>query len=373
MANGKSNCGVEYGSDGGAGSIFERPVLRSHHPETYDAGLEMAGWLEGSEYLHGARREGRLAQAPYCLRCAPQVHGAILRELRIGHDALQAEMNALCDNPLVFPEEEEVYSCGNFHALYPARICDGLGSALTTLASISERRINMAMDGKLSGLPTFLVADGGLNSGLMMVQTTAAALVCEARALSTPASADSIPTNCDREDHVSMGPVAGLKVLQIAELTRSVLAIELMVACQAMELRSGVATPSRLAHVHRLVRGKVPFIRRDEILAPLLAECETMIESGVLFDEPQDSRAVFIRAPRGAEKVCKTWAAEAAYRMIQNNLDPEVAECPSELIVYGGIGKAARDWNCFYAILEALKDLAKKRRCSFKAASRSYP
>jgi histidine ammonia-lyase len=270
---------------GGAGSIFEPAVLASHHPETARAGREMAAWLEGSEYLHGARREGRLAQAPYSLRCVPQVHGAVLRELRSGYEVLAGEVHALCDNPLVFPEEGRVYSCGNFHAVYPARVCDGLASALTTLAAMAERRISLAMDGRLSGLPTFLVADGGLNSGLMMAQTTAAALVCEARTLSAPASVDSIPTNCDREDHVSMGPVAGLKVLRVVELVHAVLAIELLTAAQALDLRGRAPVPPRLARVQKALRERVPFLHRDAVLAPLIAACARLLLDGDLLGE----------------------------------------------------------------------------------------
>jgi histidine ammonia-lyase len=270
---------------GGAGSIFEPAVLGSHHPQTEQAGREMAAWLEGSGHLHGARREGRLTQAPYSLRCAPQVHGAVLRELRSGYQVLAAEVNTLCDNPLVFPDEGRVYSCGNFHAIYPARACDGLVSALTTLAAMAERRICVMMDGRLSGLPTFLVADGGLNSGLMMAQTTAAALVCETRALSSPASVDSIPTNCDREDHVSMGPVAGLKLLRVAELAQAVLAIELLAATQALDLRAGTGVPPRLAGVQKAVRERVPFLRRDAPLAPLIEACQELIVGADLLGE----------------------------------------------------------------------------------------
>jgi histidine ammonia-lyase len=281
---------------GGAGMIFEPAVLNSHHPETARAGREMAGWLEGSEHRRAGGRQRRLLQAPYSLRCAPQVHGAVLRELRAGYEVLSNEMNAVCDNPLVFPDSGQVYSCGNFHAVFPARACDALASALTTLAAISERRVNAAMDERLSGLPTFLVDDGGLSSGLMMAQTTAAALVCEARSLSGPASVDSIPTNCDREDHVSMGPVAGLKALRILDLVQSVLAVELFVAVQALDLRGG-PLPPRLADVREKVRRRVPFIRRDMVLAPLIGACEDMIATGVLLGDTEDAAMVCGSSP----------------------------------------------------------------------------
>jgi histidine ammonia-lyase len=271
---------------GGAGAILRDNVLATHHRQTEKVGHQMSAWLDGSEYLQGAKIDRRFFQAPYCLRCAPQVHGAVALELEQTENMLQEEFNAVCDNPLLFPETKESHSCGNFHAIYPARVCDRLASALTTLGNISERRINMAMDERLSGLPTFLVNGGGLNSGLMMVQVTAAALVSECKSLSFPASVDSIPTNCDREDHVSMGPGAALKALQIAGHVRSILAIELMVAAQALDLRSdAISIPPALRTVHGKLRRQVKFLKEDRVLSNDIESIRQMIAEGGLIPE----------------------------------------------------------------------------------------
>src|SRR5262249_14656516 len=154
------------------------------------------------------------------------------------------------------------------HAIYPARVCDRLGAALATLASISERRINTAMRTEKSGLPAFLIDKGGLNSGFMMAQTTAAALVGECKSLCFPASVDSIPTNNDQEDHVSMGPGAGLKALSIAKLARYVLAIELVVAAQGLDMLKPLKTSRKLESVKTLIRKSVPYLARDRALSP---------------------------------------------------------------------------------------------------------
>jgi len=269
---------------GGAGSILEETVLATHHPHTHRAGREMAGWLEGSRFLHGARDEKRFFQAPYCLRCAPQVHGAVAAELDGVENTLRDDYETISDNPLVFPETEEIHSCGNFHAIYAARASDKLASAITTLGNISERRTNMAMDERLSGLPPFLIRNGGLNSGLMMVQVTAAALVSECKSLCFPASVDSIPTNCDREDHVSMGPIAGHKALAIMEHVRNILAIELLVAAQALDLReSKVQMPPAIRRAHARVRQHVAFLSHDRVLSPDIAAINRLIDQEALF------------------------------------------------------------------------------------------
>lgn len=153
---------------------------------------------------------------------------------------------------------------------------------MTTLAAISERRINLAMNGDRTGLPHFLVAEGGLNSGMMMTQTTAAALVSECRSLSFPASTDSIPTNCDQEDHVSMGPIAGLKALRIAANARYVLAIELLAAAQAIDLRRLGHLPPGVAWAYGLIRDRVDFLERDRVHSTDLEALADLISGGVL-------------------------------------------------------------------------------------------
>ncbi len=162
-------------------------------------------------------------------------------------------------------------------------MADRLASALTTLGSISERRINLMMDKEKSGLPYFLINDGGLHSGLMMLQTVAAALVSECKALSFPASVDSIPTNCNQEDHVSMGPIAGWKVQKIVDNVYHILAIELLSAAQAIDLLQPKELSERLRAVHRLLRDKVAFLEHDRMLADDVRAVEALMRTDSLF------------------------------------------------------------------------------------------
>jgi len=266
---------------GGAGSILDDRVLALHHVETDMVGSRLASWLEGSTRLHAARESGRFIQAPYSLRCVPQVHGAVLCELEQCYKVLKQEIGCVSDNPLVFADDGEILSCGNFHAIYVARVSDRLASAMANLATISERRVNLLMDDRITGLPKFLVRDGGLNSGLMMLQTTAAALVSEIKSYCMPSCVDSIPTNCHRKDHVSMAPGAGMKALQIVTGLRQVLAVEAFCAGQATDL-VGATMPPRLATLHSRIRKVVPFIEADCYMAPYLKALDYAIEGDTL-------------------------------------------------------------------------------------------
>jgi histidine ammonia-lyase len=174
---------------------------------------------------------------------------------------------------------------GNFHAIYPARVLDRLASAVTQLSAISERRTNLGMNSAKTGLPDFLTPEGGLNSGLMMAQTTAAALVSECKALSFPASVDSIPTNCDQEDHVSMGPVAGLKAVQICRNVRDVLAIEILAACQAIFLRGPDILPARLREVYDAIRSYVAPIEQDRVFSEDIQAVSALIGGDTLIGD----------------------------------------------------------------------------------------
>ena len=265
-------------------------VLTTHrHLGTRHCGEAIRAWLDGPSEIHDTHREVKWTQDPYSLRCAPQVHGAVWEELQQAEQTLGEEINAAADNPLLFPEENCTLSCGNFHAIYPARVSDKLASALTTLASISERRINLAMDSRRTGLPDFLVDDGGVRSGFMMAQVTAAALVSECKSLSNPASVDSIPTNNDQEDHVSMGPIAGFKVLEIVDRLRYVLAIELLVATQALDLRAPKRPAERLAKVRDIIRRDVAPLTDDRVLSGDMELIARRIAEGV-FDEQVHSQ-----------------------------------------------------------------------------------
>ena len=219
------------------------------------------------------------------MRSIPQVHGMVSEELETSRDIMNLELNATTDNPILFPDEDKVIHGGNFHAIYAARVCDRVAMALATLANISERRIHMAMKEEKSGLPNFLIAGkGGLNSGLMMAQTTAAALVSECKSLSFPASVDSVPTNNDQEDHVSMGPIAGLKALKIVENARYVLAIELLSAAQGLDLLAPLKTSSRLEAAKAKLRQAIPMLKEDRYLGDDLEKAAQLIKRGALLD-----------------------------------------------------------------------------------------
>lgn len=263
----------------GSRTVLDPRVLALHrHEGTARMGQELQAWLSGKSGIHDSHHRIKWAQDPYSLRCIPQVHGAVWEELRQAESLLREEINAAADNPLVFPADGVSLSCGNFHAIYVARMSDRLASALTTLASISERRINFAMNSVRTGLPDFLVNDGGVQSGFMMAQVTAAALVSECKALSFPASVDSIPTNNDQEDHVSMGPAAGFKALEIVDRLRQVLAIELIVAAQALDLRQPHEPAPRLGDAKRRIRRDVPRLVEDRVLAADIAVIERRIQ-----------------------------------------------------------------------------------------------
>jgi histidine ammonia-lyase len=263
----------------GAHATVSKEVLEAHrHPGTWSCGTDISTWIEGMPEDFVSDR----VQDPYCLRCAPQVHGAVWESIQHSGEVLYREVNASTDNPLLFPETGIVRHGGNFHAIYPARVCDTLASSLTTLASIAERRIHFAMNKERTGLPYFLIEDSGFQSGFMMAQTTAAALVSECKSLSFPASVDSIPTNCDQEDHVSMGPIAGRKALQILKNVRGVLAIELLAGAQAMDLRRSSKASPRLARVYDCIRDHVPVLKTDRVLSRDIEVVATLISSGEL-------------------------------------------------------------------------------------------
>jgi histidine ammonia-lyase len=217
-------------------------------------------------------------QDAYALRCAPQVHGAARDAIRHAASVLEVEINSATDNPLVLGES--IVSGGNFHGEPVAMVLDYLGIAVSELANISERRIERLVNPALSGLPTFLAFQGGLNSGLMMVQYTAAALVSENKILASPASVDSIPSSANQEDHVSMGEIAARKAREIAWNTSNVIAMELLTAAQALEFRDpGKAAPGTKA-AYDLVRSTSPAVVADRPLAPDIAAVRDMVVRG---------------------------------------------------------------------------------------------
>jgi len=219
-------------------------------------------------------------QDPYSLRCQPQVAGACLQQLRDAARVLEVEANGVSDNPLVLGEAGEVLSGGNFHAEPVAFAADNLALAIAEIGALSERRIAMLIDSSLSQLPPFLVEQGGLNSGFMLAQVTAAALASENKSLAHPASVDSLPTSANQEDHVSMATFAARRLGPMAENTRGVLAIELLAAAQGIDFRRPLRSSDALEHAHALLRAQVAFYDHDRHFAPDIEAAK-----GVMRDE----------------------------------------------------------------------------------------
>lgn len=250
----------------------------------------LRGHLQGSE-LAGAGPgavEGKVeyVQDSYCLRCMPQVHGACRDVLAHVRDVLELECNAVTDNPLVFAETEDaqILSGGNFHGEPVAMALDYLKIAIAELGSISERRSAKLTDKYFSeGLPPFLVSNPGLNSGMMIPQYVAAALVSENKGLSHPASVDSIPTSANMEDHVSMGMHAGLHARKILRNVEHVLAIEWLIAAQALNLREGFKFGRGTTRAHALLRQSITFMEEDDrVLSADIEEATSLLRSGAL-------------------------------------------------------------------------------------------
>ena len=245
-------------------------ALRAHPGQRVSA-ANLRSLMRGSAIRESHRAGDVRVQDPYSVRCAPQVHGAVRDVLADVEAKVAVEMNAVTDNPLVFPGDGagggEILSGGNFHGQPMAFAADFLAIALAELASISERRIEKLTNTAFSGLPPFLMRDAGLDSGFMMAQVTAAALVSENKVACHPASIDSIPTSADKEDHVSMGMGAALKLRTVVANVRWVLAIELVAAAQGIDLLRPLRSSERLEEAHRLIRERIAFREEDREMA----------------------------------------------------------------------------------------------------------
>jgi histidine ammonia-lyase len=206
--------------------------------------------------------------------------GACLGLLRGAANALQVEANAVSDNPIIFPDTDEAVSGGNFHAEPVAFAADQVAIALCEMGSISERRFAVLVDPKMSGLPAFLIPDGGVNSGFMILQVSAAALVAENRSLAFPASVDSVPTSANQEDHVSMATGAAMKAGRVARNAAAIIGLELMAAAQGVDFHKPHLTSPRLAEAHKLIRGRVAFAEKDRYFAPDIAALQTSVFEG---------------------------------------------------------------------------------------------
>jgi histidine ammonia-lyase len=202
--------------------------------------------------------------------------------LRFVRETIAVEVNSATDNPMVFADTGDIVSGGNFHGAPVAIAADLLAAALVPLATISERRTDRLVDPTLSELPAFLTREGGLNSGYMMAQVTAAAVASELKTLAHPAGVDTIPTSANKEDHVSMSMTAALKAATSVARTREVIAIELLCACQAIDLLAPLVTSAPLARVHALVRSRVPTLGRDRAPSPDIAIAAELIAAGAV-------------------------------------------------------------------------------------------
>jgi histidine ammonia-lyase len=270
---------------GTARAFDPRVVAARPHPGQIAVATALRTLLAGSEIAESHKDCGKV-QDPYSLRCMPQVHGASRDVLTYVRTVLEREAQSSTDNPLVFldgPEGDEMISGGNFHGQPVAMALDFAAIAVAELANISERRVEQLVNPHLSsGLPPFLAPDSGLNSGFMIAQVSAAALVSENKILAHPASVDSIPSSAGREDHVSMGATAALKLATIHDHVRTVLAIELLCAAQGVDLRRPLRTTRPLEAVHAVIRAKVPAMMVDRPISPDIMAVRAMIDDGSL-------------------------------------------------------------------------------------------
>jgi histidine ammonia-lyase len=261
-----------------------RPFLARVHEARAHPGQAAAAHvraLVAGSAMHESHQEGcDKVQDPYSLRCLPQVHGASRDGLGFVRDVLTRELNAATDNPLLFAEDGEVVSAGNFHGQPLSQALDLLAIAVAHFASIGERRIEQLVNPSLSRLPPFLTRNSGLNSGFMIAQVTAAALVVENRVLSHPASVDTIPSSAGREDHVSMGMTAALKAQRVVDHVRTVVAIELLCAAQALDFRRPLTSGPGVEAAHAVVRSEVPFMEDDRELHLDVAAVRRMLDDG---------------------------------------------------------------------------------------------
>ena len=236
----------------------------------------VAGSAIRASHLTGDAR----VQDPYCLRCQPQVMGAALGVLRQAAHTLAVEANGVTDNPLIFADDDEALSGGNFHAEPVAFAADMIALTICEIGSLAERRVAMLTDPALSGLPAFLTPRPGLNSGLMIAQVTAAALVSENKQRAYPASVDSIPTSANQEDHVSMAAHAARRLMGMAENATAIVGIELLTAAQGCDFHRPLASSRSLEAVRAALRARVPPLDDDRYLHPDMTAAIALVRGG---------------------------------------------------------------------------------------------
>ena len=321
--------------------------------------------LAGSGVM-ASHREDKFhrVQDAYSLRCSPQVHGAARDTVEHAATIAGRELASAVDNPVVVGDE--VRSNGNFHGAPVAYVLDFLAIVAADMASISERRTDRFLDkARNHDLPPFLADDPGVDSGHMIAQYTQAAIVSEMKRLAVPASVDSIPSSAMQEDHVSMGWNAARKLRRSVDGLSRVVAIELLTAARALDFRRPLEPAAGTGAVVDLLRANgIQGPGPDRYLSPEIEATVSLVQSGAVLaaveskigELPVNDRLP-IHAATGTELTAKSWQTEAPLRMLMNNLDPEVAERPEDLVVYGGTGKAARSWPAYDAIVRSLRDL----------------
>ena len=246
-----------------------------HHPGQIAVADKMRSILEGSQLI---ARHKEHVQDPYSFRCIPQVHGAVLDTLNYAQAVMEDEINSPTDNPTIFPDEDIIVSAGNFHGEPIALPMDFLCTALTELSNISERRIYKLISGT-RGLPSFLVARPGLNSGFMIAQYAAASILNQSKGLCWPTSCDSIPSSQGQEDHVSMGANSATKLIRVVDNTARILGIELFTAAQALEFSRPARSSKPVEELFTAYRAEVPFIDVDTVMSPLIEKSVKFVES----------------------------------------------------------------------------------------------
>jgi histidine ammonia-lyase len=267
----------------GTPDAFHAAIQRARpHAGQIESAARLRALLQNSEIRESHRENDPRVQDAYSLRCMPQVHGAARAALMYVQQVLETEANSATDNPLIFPDEGLVISGGNFHGQPVAQVLDLLAMVCADLASISERRIARLIDPALSGLPAFLVKDAGVNSGMMMPQIVAAALVADVRLRAHPASVDNVPTDNNKEDHVSMGVHAAIKAREAARLLETVLALELMTAAQALEFLAPMKPGLGVLRAYEQVRALVPPLDKDREMSKDIDALISLVHSGAL-------------------------------------------------------------------------------------------
>ncbi len=258
---------------------------RIHQVRGHQSQIDMACAyrdLLGHSDIEASHANCEKVQDPYSLRCQPQVMGACLQQIRNSAEIIVTEANAVSDNPLVFADEGDIISGGNFHAEPVAMAADNLALAIAEIGSLSERRMALLIDSKLSGLPPFLVDNGGVNSGFMIAQVTSAALASENKSLAHPASVDSLPTSANQEDHVSMATFAARRLADMNENTLGILAVEWLAACQGLDFLEGLTCSAALEQARIILRAQVPFYDKDRYFSPDIEKAFSLLERGEL-------------------------------------------------------------------------------------------